>query len=43
MPTFYPAAVYETDKKPSGITVPLLDEEDYIKSKHLPFETMAKF
>jgi hypothetical protein len=29
MPTFYPAAVYDTDKKPSEITVPLLDEEDY--------------
>jgi hypothetical protein len=29
MPTFYPAAVYDTDKKPSEITVPLLGEEEY--------------
>lgn len=29
MPTYYPAAVYDTGKnKPSEITVPLLDEED---------------
>jgi hypothetical protein len=28
MPTFYPSAVYDTDKMPSEITVPLLDEED---------------
>jgi hypothetical protein len=28
MPTFYPSAVCDTDKKPSEITVPLLNEEN---------------